>query len=165
MNFEFDNNSGPGHMDWTRHQEHADEALAAGERMLWEQPRVPWDEAEVPRCAGVYIVWAEGFEAPRYIGESTNLRRRHRNHDRTTGSSALRRNVGREVFGFALQSKRFTPEEDAQVTDYLALCRYAFLPVSIGRKELEEFLVAKHRPQLNRKGKRKARRREVVRSG
>jgi hypothetical protein len=73
--------------------------------------------------------------------------------------------VGREVFGFEPRSAGFTPEEDAQVTDYLARCSYVFLPVRLGRTELEEFLVRKHQPRLNRGLERRTGRRQPVPNG
>jgi len=62
------------------------------------------------------------------------------------------------MLGFELKTvkrkKRYvSPEENEKVDAFLGECRISFLPVRFGRGELEEYLIARHRPILNRKDK------------
>lgn len=41
--------------------------------------------------------------------------------------------------------------EDKKVTEFLRTCKSTVFPVAFGRYELEEYLIKKHRPLLNRK--------------
>jgi hypothetical protein len=49
------------------------------------------------------------------------------------------------------KKKYFIDNHDKEVTKFLRGTLAAFYPVSFGRYELEEFLIKKYRPLLNRK--------------
>ncbi|MCP4572663.1 MAG: hypothetical protein GY838_09965 [bacterium] len=143
---------------WRSVQEQSARLLDQGETALWSQTRVPWFEAEVPKGAGLYVVWSPDHKAPIYIGESSQLANRYRAHGRDTYFSALRRHVGTGILGFELLEKdgkkrHFHPFDETEVTRYLASCDYMSMPVGIGRVELEELLIGRHRPVLNRKSR------------
>jgi len=143
---------------WLEIQGHREELLLQGERLLWARPRIPWYEASVPHAPGVYAVFSGGSNEVLYVGESSDIGKRHETHSGRTYFSALRRHIGTDILGFTLKvvkgrARYFSADEDAKVDAFLKGCQVLFLPVSFGRVELEEFLIMKHRPVLNRKGK------------
>jgi predicted GIY-YIG superfamily endonuclease len=143
---------------WTDIQIRNEELLIEGENALLAQGNVPWTSASVPRCAGVYAVQDGRSGEVIYIGESSDIGKRYETHNGITYFSALRRHVGTEILDLELKTIRgkaryFTDGEDSNVTAFLHASQFAFLPVSFGRYELEESLIKKHCPLLNRKGK------------
>ncbi|VTQ01781.1 GIY-YIG nuclease family protein [Sphingobacterium daejeonense] len=93
-----------------------------------------------------------------YIGESSDIYGRYTTHGKTTYFSALRRHIGTEILGFELiekngngKKKYFDPSQDIQVNQFLNNCIALFYPIRIGRYEIEEHLIRKYRPLLNRK--------------
>ena len=91
-----------------------------------------------------------------YIGESSNINERFKTHSGRTYFSALRRHIGTEILKFELQEikgkkRYFSETEDRKVTEFLKTCKATLFPVAFGRYELEEYLIKKHRPLLNRK--------------
>lgn len=144
---------------WQEVQAHSEELLTEGERAFLMRPSHHMLDATPPNCAGLYAVWSSDDTQPVYIGESSDIGKRHRTHCQHTYFSALRRHVGTSILGFSLQAikgkrRYFSEAEDRMVTDYLRSCMYSFLPVALGRLELEEHLIRKHQPLLNRKGNR-----------
>ena len=142
---------------WQAVQTQVNALLCAGETELFVQPRVPWSKASAPTTPGIYLVQAEGYDAPLYIGEGSSLLERLKAHRTTTYFSALRRHIGTELLGFTLQTLKgkkryFRVEEDEQVDRFLTTCHVTYLPVTLGRLELEERLISKYQPILNRKG-------------
>ncbi len=116
-----------------------------------------WSEVAPRSEPGVYIVHARDRKTPLYIGESSDLGERHDTHSHRTYFSALRRHIATEVLGFTLKirggkAKYLDPAEDSQVSAFLDGCVCAFVPVSFGRFELEDRLIRKYRPELNRRG-------------
>lgn len=115
--------------------------------------------SSIPKQQGVYSI----FEGSRmiYAGESGQLRARmcdlldSRHH-------VLRRNLGKalycELIGFehASTHKKFPPNIEALLHEYiekkLTIC---LASVSLGRKEIEEFLIDSFMPAYNRSKKRK----------
>jgi predicted GIY-YIG superfamily endonuclease len=143
---------------WLEIQGHKEKLLRQGERSLWARPRSSWYGASVPSAPGVYAVYSGGASEVLYIGESSDIRKRHKTHSGTTYFSALRRHIGTDILGLTLKvvkgrARYFSADEDAKVDAFLKDCQVVFLPVSFGRAELEESLITKHRPVLNRKGK------------
>lgn len=142
---------------WHSVQEQCQELITQGEERLWSRQKSHMLEADVPERPGLYVVWNDRSDQIIYIGESSDLRARHDVHCKHTYFSALRRNVGTTLLGFELQEikgrrRYFAEHEDRMVTDYLRHSTYQFMPVSLGRLELEEFLIRKYRSALNRKG-------------
>lgn len=142
---------------WLGVQSRAGELIRGGEAAFLALRRGPMYEVRVPRGPGLYGVWSDTREEPVYLGESSDIGARHKTHCGTTYFSALRRHVGTEICGFTLQvikgrKRYFSDEEDLTVTRFLRSCRFSFMPVALGRIELEEHLIARYRPLLNRKG-------------
>lgn len=116
-----------------------------------------WSAAATPSCSGLYLIRSPQGEII-YVGESSDIKARFHTHGTYTYFSAVRRNLGVDILGLELQTKNgkkryFSDDEDVHVTNFLNRCFIGFFPVSIGRYELEEHLIAKHRPILNRKSK------------
>ncbi|MGY8808652.1 MAG: GIY-YIG nuclease family protein, partial [Fidelibacterota bacterium] len=91
-----------------------------------------------------------------YIGESSNIYQRYKTHSGTTYFSALRRHIGTDILNFFLKSKNgrkryFTDSEDSMVDIYLKKCKISYMKINFGRFELEEYLIRKYHPLLNRK--------------
>jgi len=130
--------------------------MKQGENVVLSATFTEWAKAQAKECAGLYVVRAPKRNDILYIGESSNVQKRHKCHSGRTYFSALRRHVGTEVLGFTLKArngkaKYFSDAEDAKVTAFIGSCCVACVPVALGRYELEEHLIRKHRPQLNRK--------------
>jgi predicted GIY-YIG superfamily endonuclease len=143
---------------WKLSQAARDALLAEGEVAVFSRPFVNWSAGGPSRCAGLYVVRAPDDRGVLYIGESSDISERYKTHSRATYFSALRRHVGTEILGFTLavrngKAKYFSDEEDCAVTAFLLNCRIAWLPVRFGRFELEEHLIRKYQPRLNRKDK------------
>jgi len=144
---------------WRLVQEVREDLLVQGAERYFQQPRLPWFEAMPPDVAGIYGLWTVGDPVPLYIGESSELANRYQSHSANTYISALRRHVGTELLGFSLQEKygkknrAFTDEEDKTLNEFLSRCEYSWLPVGLGRYEVEDHLIQMELPLLNRKGK------------
>ena len=119
--------------------------------------------SSIPSKAGVYALKEETELV--YIGETGNLRGRmtdlldSRHH-------TVRRSIGKKLFshheGFiqATTKNKFPDHIEILVNEHICNnLRIAFLPVSLGRKELEEFIEKniKEDIKLNKRGKRKER--------
>ncbi|MCP4870262.1 MAG: hypothetical protein GY898_16270 [Proteobacteria bacterium] len=146
-----------GDARWREIQARSREILAEGELTFLATPRSPMFEAEVPTGPGLYAVWSAERDSPIYLGESSDIGKRHKTHCQQTYFSALRRHVGTDVHGFELKvikgrRRYFSDQEDQTVTRFLRSCQFSCLPVRLGRVELEEWLIARHHPLLNRKG-------------
>ena len=132
---------------WRLAQEVREDLLDQGAERYFQQPRVPWFEAMPPDVSGLYGLWAVGDPVPLYIGESSELANRYKSHSTNTYISALRRHVGTELLGFTLKEKygkknrAFTDVEDNTLNEYLSSCEYSWLPVGLGRYEVESFLI------------------------
>ncbi len=129
--------------------------LKQGEINLFKTTFKPWAELTSISNAGLYLV-KDKSDKLIYIGESSNVGERIATHSGRTYFSALRRHIGTEILGFQLQEinkkkRYFSANEDKKVNDFLRGCRVSVFPVTFGRYELEEYLIKKHRPFLNRK--------------
>lgn len=140
---------------WNTVQAHFQTLLEEGENELSKASTTNWFDANINPTAGVY--WIEHEEKGLiYIGESSNVLDRYTTHSKNTYFSALRRNLGEGILDFKLQTikgkkRYFSENEDLKITAFLKECTIKSLEVNFGRFELEEFLIAKHKPLLNKK--------------
>jgi predicted GIY-YIG superfamily endonuclease len=140
---------------WVPLQEMHANLLNQGAALCEEIDFRPWSDATAPDSSGLYLIRSPQSEII-YVGESSNIKARFLTHGTRTYFSAVRRNLGVDILGFHLQTikgkKRFfSDDEDRLVTDYISKCFIGFFRVNIGRYELEEHLIHKYRPFLNRK--------------
>jgi len=140
---------------WNETQTNAKILLEQGEAVLINQESYNWFQAKIFKNAGLYWVENESMGLI-YIGESSSFAERYNTHSTRTYFSALRRHVGENILGFKLQTikgrKRYFSEiEDKEVTAFLAKYTIKPLAINFGRYELEEYLIRKHKPLLNRK--------------
>ena len=130
--------------------------------------------ANAPTAGGVDVV----FNGRRllYVGETADLKRRLRNLKRRWGhdacalamsnkgsnvplalqrvtvvSPSTRRSVGRKRFRAKTGADgRFPAQIEAKLDKFLLEeCRYSFLPIRFGRKEVESFLIRRDKPTHN----------------
>lgn len=139
---------------WDKIQGQKSELLKQAEQEVFNQRFANWFDNNVKSTAGLYIVKLK--EKIIYIGESSDIKERHITHSTTTYFSALRRHVATDILSYELKErngkkKYLTDKENVDVTDYLRGTIAIFYPVSFGRYELEEYLIKKYRPLLNRK--------------
>lgn len=111
--------------------------------------------------AGVYIVWENGQIC--YIGESGSIKARMTDL-LNTQNHVIRRTIGHAKYkncpGFekATARKKFIPEIEIKLNKWIeSKLEVSVLEVSLGRKELEEYLYEKYKPKYNQKGKRMSR--------
>ncbi|MFT4602184.1 MAG: putative GIY-YIG superfamily endonuclease [Arenicella sp.] len=139
---------------WNDTQANFTEILEAGEKKILAKKNNEWSKAKVPASAGIYWVEAKA-RGLIYIGESADLPERYKTHSTDTYFSALRRNIGENILNFKLQTKDgkkryFSEAEDKKITEYLSECTIKTLAITFGRYELEELLISKLKPLLNR---------------
>lgn len=140
---------------WDKVQKAKTELLLQAEQEILNGKFNPWFDCNVQKVAGLYIV-RDKLDKLIYIGESSDILDRFNTHSKTTYFSALRRHIGTDILNFELherngKKKYFEIIEDKKVTEFLKSCKATFYPTHFGRYELEEFLIKKHRPLLNRK--------------
>lgn len=139
---------------WNNVQKLKDQLLKQGEEKVFNNKFSPWFDNNIKSTAGLYIVKEKSKLI--YIGESSDISERHTTHSSTTYFSALRRHIGTDILGYELKEKNgkkkyLTDSEDKKVTDFIRGTTALFYPINFGRYELEEYLIKKHRPLLNRK--------------
>lgn len=141
---------------WYRIQQQVSDLLKEGAAQLEKLDTDPWGKADVTGKAGMYWI-----EHPRdgliYIGESSSVLERYQTHSAKTYFSAFRRNTAENILGFNLitknKKKRYlTAQQETELNAYIHACSIKTMPIAFGRFELEEYLITKHRPLLNRKG-------------
>ncbi|HUM52884.1 MAG TPA: GIY-YIG nuclease family protein [Chitinophagales bacterium] len=140
---------------WNAVQENFAKILEEGEIKILKSTFTSWFDAKIIRLAGLYLV-KDKSDKLIYIGESSDIGERIKTHSGRTYFSALRRHIGTDILGFELQEikgkkRYFSEAEDRKVTEFLKTCKVTLFPVAFGRYELEEYLIKKHRPLLNRK--------------
>jgi predicted GIY-YIG superfamily endonuclease len=147
--------------NWDLIQSISNQLLLEGEELFFKQNFQNWFEAGVPVNAGIYMVFNE-INQIIYIGETSSLLERYKTHSGKTYFSALRRHIGHRLLNFEfvqIKSKRknreFLEDNDLEITNFLKKCKIKFLTVNIGRYELEEYLIRKHHPILNKKENKK----------
>lgn len=142
-------------MLWKEIQENYLQIIEQGANEFNKSKHLNWTSAQINNRAGIY--WIEHKKDGHiYIGESSNVFERHVTHSGRTYFSAVRRNLGETILGFKLQTikgrkRYFSDKEDLHLTKYLNSCYIKTMPISFGRFELEENLIRKHKPVLNRK--------------
>lgn len=140
---------------WTEVQENYLQIIKEGEKQFINSKHFDWFSAEINYGAGIY--WIEHKKDGHiYIGESSDVFKRYQTHSGRTYFSAVRRNLGETILGYKLQTvngrkRYFSDKEDLQLTKYLNSCSIKTMQISFGRFELEEYLIRKHKPVLNRK--------------
>jgi predicted GIY-YIG superfamily endonuclease len=140
---------------WDAVQENFAELLKEGESKILKASFSPWFDMKFISSAGLYLV-KDKADKLIYIGESSDVGERIATHSGRTYFSALRRHIGTDILNFNLQEingkkRYFSDTEDKKVTEFLKSCKATIFPVAFGRYELEEYLIKKHRPLLNRK--------------
>jgi predicted GIY-YIG superfamily endonuclease len=140
---------------WEEVQKNKVEILLQAEQEILKKKFTSWFDCNVNKSAGIYIV-RDKLDKLIYIGESSDIFDRHKTHSTRTYFSALRRHIGTEILNFELveisgKKRYFGESEDKKVNDFLKSCKATFYDCSFGRYELEEFLIKKHKPFLNRK--------------
>ncbi|WP_445764134.1 GIY-YIG nuclease family protein [Yeosuana sp.] len=149
--FEIKNHNGL----WLNVQNEFADILKQGETKLFKTTFQPWFNLTTISNAGLYLV-KDKSDRLIYIGESSDVGERITTHSGRTYFSALRRHIGTEILGFQLKEinkkkRYFSDSEDKKVTDFIRSCKATVFAVNFGRYELEEYLIKKHRPLLNRK--------------
>ena len=147
---------------WDDIQDNYQDLLIQGEKNILNQKHIFWFNANLPSKAGIYLVFDNSNNLI-YIGESSNIQERHKTHSGVTYFSALRRHIGKTILKFdfvQIKSKRpnreFLEKDDIKITQFLKECTIKFMPISFGRFELEEYLIRKHNPLLNKKENKKS---------
>jgi len=129
---------------------------------LFNQNRIQYelkrDWKTIPSEAGVYIVFENGILC--YVGETGSLRGRQRNLIRTVNHT-LRITIGDLMFskeeGYIKDKRRkkFPDHIEEKLNSWMVNnITISFLPVPLGRKELEEMICDEEMPKYNRRGRR-----------
>jgi len=112
--------------------------------------------ARLPQHGGVYVFFLNDEVV--YVGETKSLRQRLGNHMRNPENHVLALKIARLLFDIlngpgAAGSRRAFAEDHKQLTrDWVARSlQVAWLPVQLGRKELEEFLIEAYDPEFNKR--------------
>ena len=143
----------PSPKAWIGCQRTAVGILSISRQHCEDLTRSEWENAQPPSAAGIYLVWRHGELV--YLGQSHNLKERYDTHSTRTRFSALRRSIGtvRLSHTFVPGKKwHFIETADEDVNQFLRSCKYACLPIALGRLEIEELLISKMTPQLNKAG-------------
>jgi predicted GIY-YIG superfamily endonuclease len=140
---------------WNSVQQNFIELIKEGESKILKSTFTNWFDTKIINSAGLYLVKDKSDDLI-YIGESSDIGERITTHSGRTYFSALRRHIGTDILNFNLQEikgkkRYFSDNEDKKVTEFLKNCKATTFPVAFGRYELEEYLIKKHRPLLNRK--------------
>jgi hypothetical protein len=113
---------------------------------------------ECPNSPGIYCIFKG--EHLWYVGESGNLSARIRDLFRTVNHS-FRRALGAYLYaqehGFikASSKSKFPPEIEKKLTEYMESdLKFVVVPITLGRKEVEEFICKKYEPDFNVRGRR-----------
>lgn len=151
-------------IEWDYLQDNYLNNLSEGMDDFIEIPYSPWHSIGVPKLPGVYSILHD--QQIIYIGQGISLQNRIKMHERTTRFSAFRRSVATKLLNFKLKTKQelgyleskdfkrsfLTPEEDNIVDKFINDCHVSFMPVGLGRLELEIKLIDKFKPTLNKRG-------------
>lgn len=145
------------HAQWDAVQTGSTVLLKQGAARCMESGFSIWSDAAAPLVCGIYLI-KNGVGEVIYVGESSDIGTRYQTHCHRTYFSAVRRNLGQQLLGYELQERNgkkryFEPHEDEEISAFLDRCSVAFIPVNFGRYEVEEFLIKKLKPILNRKSK------------
>lgn len=113
-----------------------------------------WND-NFPREAGVYVFFENDTIV--YVGETTSLKDRMKDVLRTLNHT-LRRKIGEHNFSNhknytkASSITKYHPDIEIKVDQWFTKkMKMSFLPVPLGRKELEELMVKEYNPKYNSK--------------
>ena len=93
-----------------------------------------------PKEPGVYVIWNKSTKKPKYVGSTSNLRKRLGDLRRWENHT-FRRKVAKKLGG----SKK---NDDALSTKISLRYEFSFIRVEFGRAELEEYLILRWREYL-----------------
>ncbi|MEG0157538.1 MAG: GIY-YIG nuclease family protein, partial [Anaerovoracaceae bacterium] len=150
-------------ISWHTVEANLEQILEDGKAALFAVEPRPILHHEKLAMPGVYLI-SRGEEVF-YIGESVDLASRLGTHCKNARFSAFRRSVAERELGFTLKTKQelgdekstdtkrshLAPEEEAAINEFLEGCKVRYMPVCIGRIELEEFLIREVDPKLNKR--------------
>lgn len=134
------------------------------DKLLLHEKKIPIELTKewankFPEYAGVYVIYEN--ENILYIGETGYLRGRMTDLLDTRNHS-FRRTIGKKRFSNeatyykATTSRKFSDEIEFLINDYIIHhLTISSIEVSLGRKELEEYLISKYLTAVNLKSKRK----------
>lgn len=115
--------------------------------------------SQVPSQAGIYLIRNKD-KIIVYVGESSNINARMRDITRTVNHT-FRRKVGAELFcghpeyTQASSKRRYSDQIEELINQHcIDHFNISFIPLVIGRKEIEDYLLQKHDPIYNSKQKR-----------
>lgn len=102
---------------------------------------------EVPSEPGLYVIYDPKCNEVAYVGETGNLAERHDDLERTENHT-FRRALGNDIlktkqaFSPIHDTKsKFAPHLEEELSNAMKKYKAVFLPLHIGRKELEEQIV------------------------
>lgn len=140
---------------WNQSQSLFKKLMSEGAALFDELSDEKWGKAAPVQKPGIYMI-THPSDGVVYIGESSNVNGRYGSHNDRAYISALRRNIARDILDFELKKvngkkKYLLDVEEIKVSNYLQKCLYRSMQVGFGRYELEEFLIGRNEPLLNRK--------------
>lgn len=115
-----------------------------------------WAKSQ-PNEAGVYILFENN--KPVYVGESGKLSGRildmlNSRHHSVRRSIGLKRFSNIKGFRKATSQIKFPNEIEELVQSTMLSFKLSLIKLNIGRKEFEEYIIPKYKPEFNRKSKR-----------
>lgn len=117
----------------------------ANKQRLFNQEPYMWHQIRnIPTSKGVYVICHLTPDRIVYVGESKNMYDRIYNHHRTGNNSSFRRNLEAIKFKNQFQDRRVI------ISQFLDECIVYCLPLVMGRKELEEYLIKDLKPLYNK---------------
>ena len=136
-------------MQWDNIQDTASDFLKSGYEQLLSQGEVSGTHL-FSKKPGVYVFIHEGKII--YAGECSEFHRRMYRHKKRTEVSTMRRAIGCSIFGQA-KSRKYSKDIETKIDTYICALKIKYLPVTFGRKELEEYVIAKEKPIYNKYGR------------
>ncbi len=136
-------------MQWDNIQDTSSDFLKSGYEKLLSQGEVSVTHF-FSKKQGVYVFIHE--EKIIYAGECSEFHRRMYRHKKRTEVSTMRTAIGRSVFGQA-KSGKYSKDIETKIDAYISALKIKYLPVTFGRKELEEYIIRKEKPIYNKYGK------------
>lgn len=136
-------------MQWDNIQDGVSDFLKSGYERLLSQGEVSVTHL-FSRKPGVYVFIHK--KKIIYVGECSEFHRRMYRHKKRTEVSTMRRAIGRSIFGQA-KSEKYSEAIETKIDAYIGALKIKYLPVAFGRKELEEYVIAKEEPIYNKYGK------------
>jgi GIY-YIG catalytic domain len=118
------------------------EALRQKQKLPMFEPLDSWTVG-IPENPGVYAIWDINERNLAYIGETSSLKSRMRDIGKTK-KHTFRRKVAKKP--------EMASNDEAGLSEKISK-RYAvsFIEIQFGRAELEEFLILRWKPELNKK--------------